>query len=141
MEAYVQRHLKVAFFILRAVGDTGMEPYLDTVFDWSEEAFGVDGPALMPALYQEATDSKRSIDEIFGQVYRDSYREAAREVVQQWDRDAVESAAGEVASRIPELELARLSGGHFDFGGLVLDELFGLDFHDPTFAVKIHQLT
>jgi hypothetical protein len=141
MGPYVQRHLKTAFFILRAVGDTGMEPYLDTVFEWSERAFGVDGPALMPGIYQEATDSKRTIDDIFNDVYEASYSETAEEAVQAWDRDDVEEAAGTVASRIPDLELHRLSGGHFDFGGLLLDELFGLEFHDATFAVKIHQLT
>jgi hypothetical protein len=141
MGPYVQRHLKTAFFILRAVGDTGMEPYLDTVFDWSETAFEVDGPALMPRIYKEATDSNRSIDEIFDDVYEEFYSEPAEEAVQAWDRDDVEEAAGTVASRIPELELNRLSSGHFDFGGLVLDELFGLEFHDATFAVKIHQLT
>jgi hypothetical protein len=38
-------------------------------------------------------------------------------------------------------DLNELLPGNFDLGGLILERLFGIEYHEPQFAFKLHRLT
>ncbi|MFB6263629.1 MAG: hypothetical protein ABEL76_08410, partial [Bradymonadaceae bacterium] len=138
---YIIRHVKACFFILRAVGDTGLEAYLDVFFDWVERDFDVDGPAVLPELYHETTEGNRLIEDIFDDVFRRHFRESAIEYRENWDRDELETAVDGALEHLVDSDPEEIPPGHYDFGGFVLDELFELEYPSDEFRFKLHRLT
>jgi len=141
LEQYVTEHVKTCYFILRAVGDTGLEPYLDVFFDWVDREFEVDGPALMPWLYTETTANERLIDDIFHELYAKHFHVEVESVREGWGRSEVEEAVDSVVERIGEADLGEIPPGHYDFGRFVLDELFGVEYPTEDFSFKMHRIT
>jgi len=141
LEDYVTEQVKTCYFILRAVGDTGLEPYLDVFFDWVDEAFGVDGPALMPPLYTETTANERLIDDIFHELYVEEFASEAESICEEWEADVIEEAVDDVVERIGSTDLGDIPPGHYDLGRLVLDELFGLEYPADDLPFKMHRIT
>lgn len=141
LRSYVTDQIKTCYFILRAVGDTGMEPFLDVFFDWTEEAFDVDATGLMPRLYNETTANERLIEDIFDDLYDEHFREPVEACLESWGDEEIEEAAGEVIEWLGELEPNDVPPGHYNLGGFVLDRLFGLEFHAVGFPFKLHRLT
>lgn len=140
VEEYVTNHVKTCYFILRAVGDTGLEGYLDVFFDWTEETFDVDGPALMPWIYTETTANERLIDEIFHELYLAHFESDVEAIREEWDRDAIEGAVEEVVDDVAEADLSEIPPGHYDFGRFVLDKLFAVEYGEADFPFKMHRL-
>jgi len=138
---YITEHLKTCYFVLRAVGDTGLEPYLDVFFDWVDEEFDVDGPALMPELYSETTANERLIDAIFEDLYARSFEEAIEERRQEWTHEQLEDAIGGALGNLSETDLSEIPPGHYDFGRFVLDELFEVEYPEDDFPYKMHRIT
>lgn len=140
VEEYVTNHVKTCYFILRAVGDTGLEGYLDVFFDWTEQRFDVDGPALMPWIYTETTANERLIDEIFHELYLAHFQSDVESIREEWDRDSIEGAVEEVVEDVAEADLSEIPPGHYDFGRFVLDKLFGVEYGETGFPFKMHRL-
>jgi len=138
---YVTELIKTCYFVLRAVGDTGLEPYLDVFFDWVDEDFGIDGTKMMPRIYNETTANDRLIDEIFEDLYEEKFAEQVEEARQSWGREDIEAALDNVLEDVGGTDLSDIPPGHYDFGRFVLDELFGMEYHAPDFAYKLHRLT
>ncbi len=138
---YVTDHVKTCYFILRAVGDTGLEPYLDVFFDWVDEEFDIDGPGLMPWIYNQTTENDRLVDEIFQELYREHFREAVETRREAWEREDLADAADSVLEKFVATELDEIPPGHYDFGQFVLDELFDVDYPTEKFPFQMHRIT
>ena len=138
---YVTEHVKTCYFVLRAVGDTGLEPYLDVFFDWVDEEFDVDGPGLMPRLYNETTANERLIDEIFDDLYAEHFEEQVEEQREAWTPEQLEKAVGRALGKLSDNDLSEIPPGHYDFGRFVLDELFEIDYPSGEFPYKMHRIT
>jgi hypothetical protein len=141
IETYVLDHVKTCYFILRAMGDTGLEPYLDVFFDWVEGTFDVDGVALMPPLYQEMTANERLIEDIFGELYGEHFAERADAVRDEWTRSDLESGLDHFYDMLDATDLETLRPGHYNLGGFVLDDLFDLEYPSAEFAFNMHRLS
>lgn len=141
VEKYVKDHVKTCYFILRAVGDTGLEPYLDVFFDWAEREFGVDAAGLMPWLYVETTANERLIDDIFHELYVEHFESEVEATRREWESDAIEAAVESVIERVGATELGDIPPGHYDFGHFVLDELFEIEYPSAEFPFKMHRIT
>ncbi|MFW6054128.1 MAG: hypothetical protein ACOC9J_04885 [Persicimonas sp.] len=141
VKAYVVRQLKACYFVLRAVGDTGLEPFLDSFFEWTERCFGLNSVRLMPLIYRRTMANTQLVDKIFEEIFRNFFRSRAAEHLDGFGDDAILEATRETLDAIAALDFNELPPGNFDLGGLVLDRLFGIEYHEPQFAFKLHRLT
>jgi hypothetical protein len=138
---YVLRQIKASYFILRAVGDTGLEAYLDSFFDWSEAKFGVNGVQLMPMIYRRTMSDAQLVEQIFEGVYDTFYADRALDFLRGLKPDRVEEAVDSVIQKLSQVDYNEVAPGHYDFGGLVFDELLGIAYPDEEFGFKLHRLT
>ncbi len=141
VKTYVVRQLKACYFVLRAVGDTGLEPYLDSFFEWTERCFGLNSVRLMPLIYRRTMANTQLVDKIFEEIFRNFFRSRAAEHLDGFDDDAILEATRDTLDAIAALDFNELPPGNFDLGGLILDRLFGIEYHEPQFAFKLHRLT
>ncbi|MGM0556850.1 MAG: hypothetical protein ACQEVA_10775 [Myxococcota bacterium] len=138
---YVLRQIKACYFVLRAVGDTGLEPYLDVFFNWSEAQFGVNGVQLMPMIYRRTMSDAQLVEQIFEGVYDTFYADAALDFLRGLKPDRVEKAVESVIQELTQVDYDELAPGHYDFGGLIFDKLLNIEYPDDEFGFKLHRLT
>lgn len=133
-------HLKATYFVLRAVGDTGLEPYLDDFLDFSSQVCGVDAERFMPEIYRRTLGSAESIGAIFLDIYSRHYQKAIEARMDALDEDAICEAFDTAMARIAKSELAEQAPGDFNLGGFVLDAHLGLELSQPGFGFKLYRL-
>ncbi len=138
---YVTEHVKTCYFILRAVGDTGLEEYLDVFFEWIDQEFDVDGPGMMPWVYNETTENNRLVDDIFEDLYDQRFASAVEPRREAWDRDDLEEALDDALETFARTDLDDIPPGHYDLGRFVLDELFDVEYPTDEFAFQMHRVT
>ena len=138
---HVVGHLKTAYFILRAVGDTGLEGYLDCFFEWSERVCGVNAVKHLPEIYNRTLSPREMIDPVFNDVYDRVYREPVGDVLKTLDTARVDEAFEEAIRRIVGADLSGLAPGNFNLGGFVFDSLLEMEYPTPEFGFRLHRLT
>lgn len=141
VKQFMIRQVKSAYFILRAVGDTGLEPFLDRFFDWTEQQFDLDFVRLMPQIYRETMGDKKLVDQVFEAIFNRYLKKDAAQKLAKLDEDAILQAAAQVTEALGSYDYNKIPAGHYDFGGLILDRLFGVEYPEPEFAFKLHRLT
>ncbi len=138
---HVIGHIRTCYFVLRAVGDTGLEPYLDCFFDWSKERWDIDGTTFLPEIHNGVAGGLDMIGDIFESVYGYYYRDAVEEVLDEIDDAALDKAFAKAMANLAEADLREVAAGNFDLGGFVLDAALGFEYHTPGFAFRMHRLT
>ena len=141
VKQFMIRQVKSAYFILRAVGDTGLEPFLDSFFDWTERRFDLDFVRLMPRVYRETMGDKKLVEQVFELIFNRYLKKDAAQNLAKFDDKAILKAAQEVTEALSSYDYNKIPAGHYDFGGLILDRLFEVEYPDPEFAFKLHRLT
>lgn len=141
VKQFMIRQLKSAYFVLRAVGDTGLEPFLDNFFNWTERRFDLNFVQLMPRMYRETMGDKKLIDQVFDLFFNRYLKKDAARNLAKFDDEAILEAAQEVVEALSSFDYNKIPAGHYDFGGLILDRLFEVEYPDPEFAFKLHRLT
>jgi hypothetical protein len=141
LSIYVVNHIRACYFVLRAVGDTGLEGYLDTFFDWTRAALGYDATALCPELYRRSMSDSDAMTTIFQDVYDRHMRVRAEERLRKVDDAAIRAALRGVVQHLRACDINELPPGNYDFGALVFDQLMGVKYPCAEFAFKVHRLT
>lgn len=141
VKQFMIRQLKSAYFVLRAVGDTGLEPFLDSFFEWTECRFDLNFVQLMPRMYRETMGDKKLIDQVFELFFNRYLKKDAARNLASFDDETILEAAREVVEDLSGYDFNKIPAGHYDFGGLILDRLFEVEYPDPEFAFKLHRLT
>lgn len=137
---YMLRQLEACYFILRAGGDTELEPFLDDFFDWMEETFSVDVVRMMPLLHRQTMSQTDLIADIFEQMVEEFLYDELEAHLDKIDQAAIDDAATQALARLREVDLDELPDGHYDFGGLVYDELFEMEYFSEEFGLKLHRI-
>lgn len=138
---YTISQLKACYFVLRAVGDTGLEGYLDSFFDWTLEHFDLDGTRLMPILYTRSMSDSAPMDAILGDIYETYFAAVIEEKLDTLGDQDVESALSASLDLFSSNDLGEVAPGYYDLGGFVYDRLFEMSYPSPEFASKLHRLT
>ncbi len=138
---YVISLLKTCYFVLRAVGDTGLEGYLDTFFDWADVKYGVDATRIMPELYKRSMMDPEPMAVILDDIYDEFFGERTPEIIDRWGDEEIESAIYLALNELGECDLGEIAPGYYDFGAFVFDRLFDVRYPSPEFSFKIHRLT
>ncbi|TXD38834.1 hypothetical protein FRC98_00065 [Lujinxingia vulgaris] len=137
---HIIQHLKATYFVLRAVGDTGLESYLDDFFTFSSEVCGVDAERFMPEIYRRTLGSAESIGAIFLDIYARHYRDAIEARIDALDEAAIMRAYDQAMGTLAGCDFAELAPGEFNLGGFVLDQHLGLKLSNPAFGFKLYRL-
>lgn len=138
---YIVRQLKTTYFILRAVGSTGLESYLDLFFDWSEQTFGVDATEFMSEIYNRTMGQDEMIAAIFNDLYEQHYQKPADAFLTDLDDAALDKLLLRALQRITVCDLNEVAPGHYNLGDFILDELTHMRYPTPDFAFKLHRIT
>jgi hypothetical protein len=141
LSIYVVNHLKACYFVLRAVGDTGLEGYLDTFFNWTRTALDYDATALCPELYRRSMSDGDAMSVIFQDIYDRSMRTQAEERLRAVDDAAIRAALRGVVAHLRLCDINELPPGNYDLGALIFDQVMGVKYPSPEFAFKVHRLT
>ena len=140
MSAYVTTQLQTCYFVLRAVGDTGLEGYLDSFFDWTESCFGVNGTVFLPELYRRSMADSDAMRVIFQDLYERFFRQKAERLLTAYDEPTVAAAFERTLHKLRALDVNEVAPGNYNLGGLLYDELTGMRYTSPEFAFKVHRL-
>lgn len=138
---YVLRHLKTCFVVLRAHGDTGLETYLDSFFNWMESSLDFNGTAILPGLYRRSMMDNESMEEILESAYEEHFEELVESKLDDLEESEIVAALFASMDKLRQTDIADVAPGYYDLGGFVFDELFGFEAPDPQFSFKIHRLS
>lgn len=138
---YIISHVRTCYFVLRAVGDTGLEKYLDTFFGWTEKAFGFNATVFLPELYRRSMGDSDMMRAVFLDLYARYLREHAETWLATIDVDTIDAAAERVTQTLKSCNLNDVPPGNYDLGGFIYDALFEVEYPTTEFAFKVHRLT
>lgn len=141
MSAYVMTQLQTCYFVLRAVGDTGLEAYLDSFFDWTESCFEINGTVFLPELYRRSMADSDAMRVVFQDLYERYFRHSAERLLASYKDDQVAKALDRTLIKMRQLNVNEISPGNYNLGGLLYDELLGMKYSSPEFAFKVHRLS
>ena len=138
---HVITHIKACYFVLRAVGDTGLEPYLDCFFDWSESFCDVNATTFLSRLHRRVQGNRDTIDDIFGEIYRQYYHDPIADALDKLDDQLLERSFSRAMEHLSTTDFAEVAGGNFNLGAFVLDAFLEIEHPSPEFSFKLHRLT
>jgi hypothetical protein len=137
---YVQSITRTCYFILLAVGDTGLEGFIDTYFEWLLEHLDLDGTAFMDRLHRESTLGEQTLGETLDQVFEEFFAEKLTEDRFTFQPSQLEAAAAALVQQLSQADLSEVAPGHFDLGGLFLDHLLQVKYPSPDFPFRVHRI-
>lgn len=138
---YVISQIRTCYFVLRAVGDTGLEGYLDSFFDWTQREFDLNGTRLMPLLYNRSMSESASMTEILQDVYEAHFADKVKAKFDAFDDAKTEAAYKRSLEQLGKFDFGEVAPGYYDLGGFVFDQLFNMNYPNREFAAKIHRIT
>ena len=141
LSSYVIGHMRTCYFVLRAVGDTGLERYLDTFFEWAESELGLNATVFLPELYRRSMGETDLMRSIFNDLYGRYMKEPSERWLATLTPERVEQATERAVEALRGYNLNDVPPGNYDLGGFIYDELFGMSYPSPEFAFKLHRLT
>ena len=154
VEALVHRHiandtlgtycinlLNACYFVLRAVGDTGLESYLDNFFDWADQQFDLDATIFLPELYRRSMGDADTMRVIFQDLYDRFIRPRAEAKLQALTTEQKTQALHDALQKLQSADPNEIAPGNYSLGALIFDELFGMVYPTPEFSFKVHRLT
>jgi hypothetical protein len=133
--------LQTCYFVLRAVGDTGLEAYLDSFFDWTQSCFNINGTVFLPELYRRSMADSDAMRVVFQDLYERYFRVSAERLLASYKEDEVARALDRTLTKLRALNVNEISPGNYNLGGLLYDELLGMKYSSPEFAFKVHRLS
>lgn len=140
LRRYVLSHFKTAYFVLRTVGDTGLESYLDSFFDWADEQLDVDAVGLLPEIHRRISTEGEMVEPVFDEMYDRHFAQPVSELVDELrDRDLSELFDGAVEAMFLAGP-SQADEGAYNFGGFVLDAYLEFDYPEPDFPYRLHRL-
>lgn len=138
---YITNQMRTCYFVLRAVGDTGLETYLDAFFDWTEAQFEFNATLIFPELYRRSMGDIDMMRTIFVDLYQRFFKEEAEAKLEAFTDEDYTRALHNAIALIQSSDPNEVPPGHYDFGGFVFDQLLGMKYPVVEFAFKVHRMT
>ena len=141
LREYVRTLTKAVYFILLAVGDTGLEGYLDSYFDWTQEVLDVDATAFIDRLHRESTLGEKTLNETLDSIFDEHFASRIDREVMEITEARLVGAVEALVTQFEAADMGEVAPGHFDLGGFLLDHLLGLRLPAPEFAFRLHRIS
>lgn len=140
LRSYIHSVTRACYFLLLAVGDTGLEGFLDTYFDWLQDALSLDGTQFIDQLHRESTQGEYTLEETLNGIYDDHFADRLDGKPRSFTVGQLRKALGGFVHQLCEMNLSEVAPGHYNLGGFVLDHLLGLRYPSREFPFKIHRI-
>ncbi len=141
VQEYVITLMGTCYFVLRAVGDTGLEPFLDSFFDWSTRVIGFNATQLMPLIHRGAMTDTRIMHDIFLSLYDEHLREGTEELFDSWSAEDRLDAAKNIFTDLVIPTVGEIAPGEYDLTAFALRRLLKFEYPEPDFGYKVHRLS
>ncbi len=140
LRAYVSSLTRAVYFVTLAPGSTGFESLLMRYLEWIGANFDTVPTRLLPEIHRDSTIGESGVGEALAAAY-DGHLGESRFGSGAFSREAVAEALTTLHERLRHLDLAAIPEGEYDLGGMVFDELVGLEYEDISHAFRVHRLT
>ncbi len=141
LRAWMQSTTRAAYFILLAVGDTGLENFLDAYFDWLKEDLGVDGTAFIDRLHRESTLGELTLEETLNAIFDEHFAKPLEEKPRDLSVHQLRRALALFTDALPQINFSEVPPGHYNLAGFLLDHLLNLKYPSPEFPFKMHRIS
>ncbi len=141
LATYLTNQTRTCYFVLRAVGDTGLEGFLDSYFDFMSQQLDVNATAMLPELYRRSMGDADMMKAVFDDLYSRTLKLAAEEKLESWNDTQVDAAIDDAMENLRRCDVNEIPPGSYDLGGFVFDRLFEVNYPTREFAFKLHRLT
>ena len=141
LKDHLQTLTKACYFILLAVGDTGLEGFIDTYFRWLQDRLKVDGTAFIDRLHRESTLGERALQETLDAIHDEFFAQPLAQLRQDFTPLQLHQASLRLSQQLSQADLSEIAPGHFNLGGFFLDHLLDIPHPSPEFSFRLHRLT
>ena len=141
LATYLTNQTRTCYFVLRAVGDTGLEGFLDTYFDFTARGLDVNATTMLPELYRRSMGDADMMKAVFDDLYARTLKYAAEEKLEAWSEGDISAAIDDAMEYLRRCDVNEVPPGSYDLGGFVFDRLFDVSYPTREFAFKLHRLT
>lgn len=141
LREYVRTLTKAVYFILLAVGDTGLEGYLDSYFDWTQEVLDIDATSFVDRLHRESTLGEKTLNETLDAIFDEYFASSVDAKVLEIDDARLMGAVEALVTQFEAADMGEVAPGHFDLGGFLTDHLLSLRLPTPEFAFRLHRIS
>ncbi len=138
---FVVSLLGTCYFVLRAVGDTGLEPFLDAFFDWCTAVLDFNATLLMPMIHRGAMTDSRMMEDILQGLYDAHLREKVEALYDEWSEEDIEKISKEIFTDLAISTLGEVAPGDYNLCAFAIQKMLKFEYPSPEFAYKVHRLS
>lgn len=137
---YFNTLTRACYFLLLAVGDTGLEAYLDCYFNWLETTLGVNGTQFIDRLHRESTLGDLTLGESLRSIYDDFLAQPVNALRERVSENDISRSIQSFLRQMTQANFSEIAPGHYDLGALLLDHIVGFEYPTKEFAFKVHRI-
>lgn len=137
---YFETLTRACYFLLLAVGDTGLEGYLDTYFDWLKTHFDLDGTVFIDRLHRQSTFGEQTLSETLTQIYDVHLADAIDGGAFAFSDNTLRTGIRRFLEQMANTNFAEVAPGHYNVGGMILDQIYEISYPTVEFPFKIHRI-
>jgi len=145
LEAATRKHIqsltRVCYFLLLASGDTGFEDFLYAYLEWCRDQWGVDAKRVLPQLHRRSVLEENGLQETLDQLFDEFFAEAVSQRLPSISRDHLHDGWERFIRYLSTIDINEVPPGHYDLGGLLMDQIASFKQPTPLFAFKVYRLT
>jgi hypothetical protein len=137
---YFETLTRACYFLLLAVGDTGLEGYLDTYFDWLKAHFDFDGTVFIDRLHRQSTFGEQTLSETLTQIYDERLAPSIDSGAFVFSENVLRKGIHRFLDQMANTNFAEVAPGHYNIGGMILDQIYEIAYPTVEFPFKIHRI-
>jgi hypothetical protein len=137
---YLETMTRACYFLLLAVGDTGLEGFLDTYFDWLSRRFGLDGTVFIDRLHRQSTFGEQTLSETLSSIYDEHFIAPIEAGAVTFSENMLRTGIRKFIDQMATTNFAEVAPGHYNLGGMILDQIFEIEYPTVEFPFKIHRI-
>lgn len=142
--AAIREHIRsltrACYFVLLAVGDTGLEDYLEAYFGWLDERLGLDGTVFIDRLHRESTLGEQTLMETLDSIYNEHFAGPMTGLPYSFTEGDILQAIEAFTHQLRDADLSEVAPGFFDLGAFIIDQLMKVPYPTLEFPFRLHRI-
>lgn len=142
--ATIREHIRsltrACYFVLLAVGDTGLEDYLEAYFGWLDEHLSLDGTVFIDRLHRESTLGEQTLMETLDSIYDEHFAGPMTGLPYSFTEGDILQAIEAFTHQMRDADLSEVAPGFFDLGAFIIDQLMKVPYPSLEFPFRLHRI-
>lgn len=142
--AAIREHIRsltrACYFVLLAVGDTGLEDYLEAYFGWLDEHLSLDGTVFIDRLHRESTLGEQTLMETLDSIYDEHFAGPMTGLPYSFTEADILQAIEAFTHQMRDADLSEVAPGFFDLGAFIIDQLMKVPYPSLEFSFRLHRI-